>query len=53
MMSGATFVTAEEAIDLKVGDAAPVFEVEDDKGESWKSQDHVGKRSWWSISYPT
>lgn len=52
MMSGAAFVTAEEAVDLKVGDAAPVFEVEDDKGESWKSQDHVGKKILVVYFYP-
>ena len=44
MMSGSTAVSANDAVDLKVGDAAPVFEVEDDKGETWKSKDHVGKK---------
>lgn len=44
MMSGSMAVSANDAVDLKVGDAAPVFEVEDDKGETWKSKDHVGKK---------
>ena len=52
MISGATFVSAEEAVDLKVGDAAPVFEVKDDKGELWKSQDHVGKKILVVYFYP-
>ncbi len=34
---------AQPAVDLKVGDAAPVFEASDDSGQTWKSADHVGK----------
>ncbi len=33
-----------DAVDLKVGDAAPVFEAKDDTGKVWKSTDHVGKK---------
>lgn len=43
---------AEDVVDLKVGDAAPVFEVEDDKGETWKSEDHVGKKLLVVYFYP-
>ena len=34
----------EPAIDLKVGDAAPKFEILDDSGKPWKSEDHIGKK---------
>lgn len=44
MNSGAVIASANEKVDLKVGDPAPEFEVEDDKGEPWKSQDHFGKK---------
>jgi peroxiredoxin Q/BCP len=35
---------AEDKVDLKVGDQAPVFEGKDDTGKTWKSADHVGKK---------
>lgn len=35
---------AEEKVELKVGDKAPVFEGVDDNGKAWKSSDHVGKK---------
>ena len=45
MMNSAIFIaSANEKVDLKVGDPAPVFEVEDDNGETWKPQDHFGKK---------
>lgn len=31
-------------VDLKVGDAAPKFEVQDDTGKAWSSADHFGKK---------
>jgi peroxiredoxin Q/BCP len=34
----------DKVVDLKVGDAAPVFEGSDDQGGTWKSADRVGKR---------
>ena len=34
----------DKAIDLKVGDPAPVFEVTDDQGKGWKAADHYGKK---------
>jgi peroxiredoxin Q/BCP len=34
-----------QAVDLKVGDAAPKFESTDDSGKPWKSEDHVGKKA--------
>ena len=35
---------AADPVELKVGDAAPVFQVKDDSGADWKSSDHVGKK---------
>ncbi len=43
---------ADDAVDLKVGDAAPTFEVQDDKGETWKSEDFVGKKILVVYFYP-
>jgi peroxiredoxin Q/BCP len=40
----AALALAGQAIDLKVGDAAPKFESTDDAGKAWKSEDHVGKK---------
>lgn len=40
----ATQASAADAVDLKVGDAAPVFHATDDTGATWKSADHVGKK---------
>ena len=40
---------AEKAIDLKVGDPAPVFETTDDQGQGWKARDHYGKK--WVVIY--
>lgn len=36
-------ILAADAVDLKVGDSAPSFEVKDDSGKEWKSADHIGK----------
>lgn len=36
--------TAEDAVNLKVGDPAPEFQAKDDTGANWKSTDHVGKK---------
>ncbi len=33
-----------DAVDLKVGDAAPTFQAKDETGADWKSTDHVGKK---------
>jgi len=38
-----TQTQADEKADLKLGDAAPRFEVKDDTGSTWKSEEHVGK----------
>jgi peroxiredoxin Q/BCP len=35
---------AGQAVDLKVGDAAPKFEATDDAGKAWTSSDVVGKK---------
>jgi peroxiredoxin Q/BCP len=37
-------LAATQAVDLKVGDAAPKFESTDDAGKAWKSDEHVGKK---------
>jgi peroxiredoxin Q/BCP len=37
-------VSAQSAVDLKIGDAAPSFEAKDDMGKDWKSNEHVGKK---------
>src|SRR5688572_10625545 len=34
----------DPAVELKVGDLAPKFELLDDAGKPWKSEDHVGKK---------
>ncbi|WP_020468693.1 peroxiredoxin [Zavarzinella formosa] len=41
-----------KADDIKVGDAAPVFESVDDQGKPWKSADHVGKKILVVYFYP-
>lgn len=35
---------SEKAVDLKVGDRAPVFTAVGDDGKPWKSEDHIGKK---------
>jgi peroxiredoxin Q/BCP len=40
---------AEKAVDLKVGDPAPVFDTLDDQGKGWKAADHYGKK--WVVIY--
>lgn len=37
-------VSAQDGVDLKVGNAAPVFQANDDQGKVWKSADIVGKK---------
>lgn len=37
-------LAAEPAVNLKEGDAAPSFQVTDDTGKEWKSEDHFGKK---------
>ncbi len=43
VLCGAATVFAADAVDLKVGDKAPVFQALDDTGKTWKSTDHAGK----------
>src|SRR3954467_15097828 len=40
---------AEKAIDLKVGDPAPVIDTKDDQGKGWRSLDHYGRK--WVVIY--
>ncbi len=37
---------------VKVGDKAPAFEATDDQGKTWKSSDHVGKKTLVIYFYP-
>ncbi|MGA0039136.1 MAG: peroxiredoxin [Pirellulales bacterium] len=48
----ASLVAGAHAADLKVGDAAPVFEARDDSGKVWRSADHVGKKVLVVYFYP-
>lgn len=43
---------AQETVNLKVGDKAPVFESVDDTGKPWKSTDYVGKKTVVVYFYP-
>lgn len=43
-ITGLGALLATETVDLKVGDAAPVFESIDENGDAWKSADHFGKK---------
>ena len=43
---------ADEKADVKVGDAAPVFQAQDDQGKAWKSSDYVGKKILVVYFYP-
>jgi len=43
---------ADKKVDLKVGDAAPVFKAKDDQGKIWKSSDYVGKKILVVYFYP-
>lgn len=47
-----TSVSADDLVDLKVGDPAPVFEALDDTGKLWKSVDHVGQKTLVVYFYP-
>jgi thioredoxin-dependent peroxiredoxin len=42
----------DKQVDLKVGDAAPVFQTLDDQGKAWKSSDVVGKKILVVYFYP-
>jgi peroxiredoxin Q/BCP len=42
--SGRVAAADEKQVDLKVGDPAPVFTGTDERGQPWKSADHVGKK---------
>jgi peroxiredoxin Q/BCP len=39
----------EKKVGLNVGDPAPVFQLLDEKGNTWSSSDHVGKK--WVVVY--
>lgn len=44
MFAAAGLRADEKSVSLNVGDKAPAFEAKDDQGNSWKSEDHVGKK---------
>jgi len=39
----------EKKVDLQVGDAAPTFQLRDDRDKTWSSSDHFGKK--WVVIY--
>jgi peroxiredoxin Q/BCP len=44
MLTALALLLPSQAVDLKVGDAAPKFEAPDDAGNAWKSESVVGKK---------
>jgi hypothetical protein len=44
LLAAAAPGAADEKADLKVGDPAPTFQLLDEKGRTWSSSDHVGKK---------
>jgi len=44
LVAGSMSAQDEKKIDLQIGDAAPVFQANDDQGKTWKSADLVGKK---------
>jgi peroxiredoxin Q/BCP len=43
-LAGLSGADEKSTVDLKVGDKAPAFQATDDQGNTWKSNEHVGKR---------
>jgi peroxiredoxin Q/BCP len=41
--------TDAKAVELKVGDVAPTFQLRDDRDKTWSSSDHFGKK--WLVIY--
>ncbi len=52
VLATATVNAQEKKVDLKVGDAAPVFQAVDDQGKTWKSSDVIGKKMLVVYFYP-
>jgi peroxiredoxin Q/BCP len=52
VLAALTANAEDKKVDLKVGDAAPVFEARDDQGKIWKSSDVVGKKMLVVYFYP-
>jgi peroxiredoxin Q/BCP len=44
ILAGSLLAQDEQKVELKVGDAAPVFSATNDQGKTWKSADLVGKK---------
>ncbi len=52
-LGASTLLSAgEKSVNLKVGDAAPVFTTTDDQGKPWKSSDYVTKKVLVVYFYP-
>lgn len=52
VLAAMTANAEDKKVDLKVGDAAPVFEAQDDQGKTWKSSDVIGKKLLVVYFYP-
>jgi peroxiredoxin Q/BCP len=52
LCGAASAVAGETPADVKVGDKAPVFQAQDDRGQTWKSSDVVGKKVLVVYFYP-
>ena len=52
LLSALWGASPQDAVDLKVGDKAPVFTTKGDDGKEWKSADHVGKKIIVVFFYP-
>lgn len=52
LLTGRAVMAEDDTIDLQVGDAAPVFAGDDDRGMSWKSSNLVGKKYLVVYFYP-
>ena len=52
VLNSSSTMMGEDAVDLKVGDKAPTFNVDDDGGKEWKSSDHVGQKILVVYFYP-
>ena len=49
LLSATGLPAADDKVELKVGDAAPAFELRTDQDKAWSSADHYGKK--WVVVY--
>src|SRR4051794_33335922 len=52
VVCGSVIFAEDKKVELKVGDPAPKFESVDDEGNTWKSEDHIGKNKIVVYFYP-